>query len=101
MAAGRNGRWVRDERQVGGMTAHRSISMPTPPWEGGAVVRPVHSPRPLSERPAEAIIRRAFTGKAEPQDVAYLCRAMLQMSDELAELRERVRGMEMGLAVRK
>lgn len=82
------------------MTAHRPISMPTPPWEG-AQLRTEHSPRPLSVKPAEAIIRRAFTGKAEPQDVAYLCRAMLQMSDELAELRERVRGMEMGLAVRK
>ena len=76
------------------------ITLPSAPWEG-ALVRPAQSARTLSSKPAEAIIRRAFTGKSEPQDLAYLCRAMLQMSDEVAELRERIRGMEMGLAVRK
>ena len=76
------------------------ITLSAAPWEG-ALVRPAQSARPLSGKPAEAIIRRAFTGKTEPQDLAYLCRAMLQMSDEVAELRERIRGMEMGLAARK
>lgn len=76
-----------------------SISVKSAPWEG-ALVRPSYSSGPLSAKPAEAIIRRAFTGRTEPHDLAYMARAMLQMSDELAELRERLRGIEMGLAAR-
>lgn len=43
---------------------------------------------------APPFIQRAFAGELHPRDGVYMARAILQLCDELAELRERVRRLE-------
>lgn len=45
--------------------------------------------------PRRDFIARALSGVMGPQDQAYMGRAVLQMADEIAELRERIRALEM------
>lgn len=42
----------------------------------------------------------AVVGRMTPEDQAYMARALLQLSDECAELRERVKALEMAFKCR-
>ena len=64
------------------MTAHRPISLAP---HGPATPQADHTRR---------LINAAFCGKLEPQDMVHMARALLQLSDEMAEMRERMRAME-------
>jgi len=39
-------------------------------------------------------IDRAMIGRMQPEDMAYMARALLQLADENAEMRERIRVLE-------
>ena len=45
--------------------------------------------------PRRDFISRALSGVMTPEDQAYMGRAILQMSDEIAEMRERIKALEM------
>lgn len=45
-------------------------------------------------------IESALLGRMRPEDQAYMARAILQMSDEIAELREIVRALQMVMRVK-
>lgn len=59
----------------------------TLPWEGALT-------RPMPPYMAK-LIRDVFTGHVTNSDLVYMAKAILQMSDEIAELRERMRAMEL------
>lgn len=63
------------------------------PWPGIALRKPVSLP-PV---PAAKIdfVQSAMIGRMTPEDMAYMARALLSLSDENAELKERVRALEM------
>ena len=44
-------------------------------------------------------IDAAFSGRMTPEDMVYMARAILQLCDEAAELRQRVRVLEMARGV--
>lgn len=56
--------------------------------EKPATVMPVPSSKPL-------FLERAFQGRMCPEDQAYMARALLQLSDENAEMRERIKALEL------
>jgi len=43
---------------------------------------------------ARKLINAAFCGKVGPQDLLYMARALLQLSDEIHELRQRLKRLE-------
>jgi len=44
-------------------------------------------------------IERAMIGRMSLEDQAYMARAILQLSDEAAEMRERIRALEMAISL--
>jgi hypothetical protein len=44
-------------------------------------------------------MQRALMGRMDPVDQAYMARAILQLSDEAAEMRERIRALEMAVGM--
>jgi hypothetical protein len=65
------------------------------PWET-AKPRPTLPPV-VPTKPQ--LIERAMIGRMSLEDQAYMARAILQLSDEAAEMRERIRALEMALAL--
>lgn len=65
------------------------------PWPGISIRKPVSLP-PV---PAAKIdfVQSAMIGRMKPEDMAYMARALLSLSDENAELKERVRALEMAV----
>jgi hypothetical protein len=62
-------------------------------WERKAARKvPTVAPLPPTK---PLFLERAFSGRMEPEDQAYMARAILQLSDENAEMRERIRALEM------
>ena len=60
--------------------------------------------RPVPTLPPEVptkriFMQRALMGRMDPVDQAYMARAILQLSDEAAEMRERIRALEMAVAM--
>ncbi len=58
--------------------------------------------RPAPTLPPEVptkriFMQRALMGRMDPVDQAYMARAILQLSDEAAEMRERIRALEMAV----
>ena len=45
------------------------------------------------------VIERAMIGRMSLEDQAYMARAILQLSDEAAEMREKIRALEMAVAL--
>ena len=45
-------------------------------------------------------IANAVVGRMTPEDQAYMARALLQLSDENAEMRERIKALEMAFKSR-
>ena len=76
----------------------KRVTMPPEPWD----VAP-RGAEPVILAPAPVHIRRlimdAFTGDVGPADLKYMARALLQMSDEIFELRERMAAMDQALKV--
>ncbi len=66
---------------------------PPAPWEG-AMVRTDETPQFMHK-----LIRNVFTGKVTERDLTYMAHALLQMSDELAEMRERIKALELAMKV--
>lgn len=62
--------------------------------------------RPITLTPQEPVdhtrklIGRAFNGKMKQADMLFMARALLQLSDEMHELREELRGVKLALARR-
>ncbi len=106
------------------MTPRRRVTIPTSPWDfnpfAGDDPMPINPPKivekpvrraaqepvakpvdesvliPVSARtPLEIMTTRCFTGNLNASDLRYMALAVLQMQDELFELRERVRLLEM------
>jgi len=92
----------------------RKPTMPVPPWELPAVediapvlvdepapAKPKKAIKPLPLKPRDAFPKpvgqlagRVFMGPLNVSDLAYMAKALLQMHDELCELRERIRILE-------
>lgn len=66
-------------------------TLPAAPWEG-SLTRPPAIP-PFMDR----LIRDVFTGKTTIADLTYMAKAILQMSDEMAEMRERIKALELAM----
>ena len=73
----------------------KRVTMPPMPWDADGVT----NDQPVILGPAPHHVRKlileAFTGEIEKSDLLYMARAILQMSDEIFELRERLRCLEM------
>ena len=70
--------------------------MPARPWSGD-MIRKKASVTPFpSSKPQ--FIDAAMLGRLTPEDQAYMARAILHLSDENAEMKERIKALE--LAVR-
>ena len=61
-------------------------------WETHAA-KPSLQPLPSSKL---KFIESALAGRMKPEDQAYMARAILQLSDEVAELRRLIRGLTGG-----
>ena len=62
-------------------------------WEVPRGRKPVTlAPEPATK---PAFLERAMIGRMQPEDQAYMARALLQLSDENAELKERMKAMEL------
>ena len=61
---------------------HKTITVPTPPWEAANRLH--------------AVAFEKFNGPVTAADHVLMVRAILQLSDENRELRERVRLIELG-----
>ena len=61
-------------------------------WETHAA-KPSVQPMPPSK---PKFIESALAGRMKPEDQAYMARAILQLSDEVAELRRLIRGLTAG-----
>jgi hypothetical protein len=61
-------------------------------WETHAA-KPSLQPMPSSK---PKFIESALAGRMKPEDQAYMARAILQLSDEVAELRRLIRGLTGG-----
>ena len=70
----------------------KHVSTPTPPWEGALTRKPEIPPHMYK------LISHVFTGNVSQQDLTYMAKAILQMSDENYELRERVCALELAFA---
>jgi hypothetical protein len=105
---------------VGGVTLPKRTTLPTSPWDDKwhhdpsfsvPKVAPPHLQKdvhkrqgklvdkppltPVSARmPLDIMATRCFTGNLNASDLKYMALAVLQMQDELFELRERVRLLE-------
>jgi hypothetical protein len=60
--------------------------------------------RPVPTLPPEVpnkriFMHRALMGRMDPVDQAYMARSILQLSDEAAEMRARIRALEMAVAM--
>jgi hypothetical protein len=77
------------------VTFHRpTIDVPSTGHRLGVTLAdPDNPPAPVDH--ARKLINAAFLGKLEPQDMVHMARALLQISDEMAEVRERMAAMEM------
>jgi hypothetical protein len=64
-------------------------------WEIAAK-KPTLAPEVPNKR---IFMQRALMGRMDPVDQAYMARAILQLSDEAAEMRERIRALEMAVAL--
>lgn len=58
---------------------------------------PTLKPWPSDRR---GFIESALIGRMRPEDQAFMARAILQMSDEIAELRETVRALQMVMRIK-
>ena len=92
------------------MTAAREIrrppGMPVAPWDMPPPAQAIHRMEVLGESappmrakdPEKAerarIIDKAFTGTTTHSDAVYMARAIIQLCDEMAELRKRVSDLE-------
>lgn len=54
--------------------------------------RPTLAPQPSSK---PVFIAHAFLGRMTPQDQAYMARALLALSDENAEIKQRIAALEL------
>lgn len=70
------------------------VTMPPLPWEG---VLTRHESEVLAPAPKHVrkLILDTFNGKCDQSDLLYMAKALLQMSDEIFELRERMTAMEL------
>ena len=63
-------------------------------WERNPREVPTLAPFPATKT---QFIDSALNGRMTPEDQAYMARALLQLSDEAAEMRERIRALEMAV----
>lgn len=77
----------------------RRVTLPYAPWETPpeAINDAITVPAPHHVR---RLIVDAFTGEVDKADLLYMARAILQMSDEIFELRAKIEGIEAGLTAR-
>ena len=77
----------------------KRVTMPPLPWD---VVPPDH---PAIIEPAPHHVRKlildAFTGTVDHTDLQYMARALLQMSDEIFEMCERIKALELAFIAKK
>ncbi len=59
-------------------------------WE--RIPAPTLAPAPITK---PAFLERAFAGRIGPDDLVHIARAVLSLSDENAELRQRIVALEM------
>ena len=68
-----------------------------------AMTRPItlapRSPKP-PENHARKLINAAFCGRLTPEDQLHMARAILQLSDEMHEVREELRAVKRALTAR-
>jgi hypothetical protein len=62
------------------------------PWDAPKLVAASEPPAPL--------VASTFNGKVGKRDIRHMAMAILQMSDELHEMRERIRALEMAVAAK-
>ncbi|NBT33290.1 MAG: hypothetical protein EBT13_15720 [Rhodobacteraceae bacterium] len=78
----------------------KAVTIPPFPWD--AVAEKVISEAAPVVEPQKSymgrLIRDTMRGKVDERDMEYMAKAILQMSDEIFELRERIRAMEMAVA---
>jgi hypothetical protein len=60
------------------------LSLRPGPWEGNRLRQQ------LDKTALQSVIGHAFQGSASEQDLEYMAKALLQLADEVAELRKRV-----------
>lgn len=73
----------------------------TPPSRKSSPKKPVdeavmHNLMPAQSTPVRALVGRTFMGQLNVSDLDYMAKAILQLLDEMHELRERVRILEAG-----
>ena len=80
------------------MTKHQQITTPIPPWELSEDDPTFwdHNPFKPERKDVKRLINRTFRGALNTSDLDYMAKAILQMHDEMHELRERVRILEAG-----
>lgn len=80
----------------------KHVSLPPAPWDQTPPANtPDAPPPPVGATKMERLIANTFKGKLTDGDLRFMAIALLQMSDEIFELRERIAGMEAGLAYRE
>lgn len=67
------------------------------PWPGNATRKPTIPPFPSTRA---AVVYSALVEQMTPEDMAYMARAVLQMSDEIATLRAELRAVQAALMLR-
>lgn len=68
------------------------------PWPGSATRAPSLTPFASSRRD---FITSALLGRMTPEDQAYMARALLQMSDEIAVLKQEMVALRLAMQVEK
>lgn len=60
------------------------VSLPNEPWD--------HNPKAAqpSQEHYRKLVGKAFDGHVGPRDILYMAKALLQLNDEMHELRERI-----------
>ena len=77
----------------------KHVTLPPFPWDNAK--QPVEAEKPYLLEPAPLYVRKLildmFAGEIGKEDLLYMAKALLQMSDEIFELRARIEGMEMAI----
>jgi hypothetical protein len=72
------------------------VRLPVAPWDRPKLE--LVQPQPLVAAPVQRLAGPVFGGKIGKRDIRYMAQAILQLSDELHEARERIRLLEKAVA---
>lgn len=76
----------------------KRVTMPPLPWDPLPAANMLAEPAPPY---VKRLIRDTFNGKLDGRDIKYMAMAMLQMSDEIFELRARIDALDMALIAKE